>query len=543
MTVTDTPRPGAVSARQDDPDPASAVTNAAPGGLAGVVGTGDHKVVGRLFIGGSLLFVLVAGVAGQLLSIDRVDGTRADTILTRDTFAQVFTLHSTAAVFLFLLPLLLGVALCVVPLQVGSTTVAFPRAAAASFWGWLVGGALLVAAYVINGGPGGGSADGVRLWTAAFAMVLVALVLGALCVVTTVLTLRAPGMDLARVPLFSWSMLVAGVLWLLTLPVLVGLLVLIYVDHRYGRVRFGDNATIYARLRWTFFLPQVYAFAVPTLGFIGDVVPVSARARTARRPVAFGAIAVFGALGFGAFAQTAVYDGAANQPVYDAMAILAVLPVLALLGGWATTIRGGRPRLISPLLFAVAALLMLLVAVLAGAIASIDRFDLQGTLFDTGQVHYTTLAATIAGIGALWYWATKIVGRPLPEGLGRLAAVVLLLGTVLLALPDLLSGAFGEGRDAGVGIEALNAASAAGGALTILGVLLAVLGLLGGLRGRRRDRGVDTADEDPWDGHTLEWATASPPAPENFAEPPEVTSAEPLLDRREAAATSGEGVA
>ncbi len=532
MTVIDTPRTGAVAASRAEPTPA--VETRAPGGLAGVVGTGDHKVVGRLYIGAALVFVLVAGVAGQLLGIDRVDGSRADTILSRDTFAQVFTLHSTASVFLFLLPLLLGIALCVVPLQVGSTTVAFPRAAAASFWGWLVGGTLLLAAYAINGGPGGGSADGVRLWVASFAMVLVALLLGALCVVTTVLTLRAPGMDLARVPLFAWSMLVAGVLWLLTLPVLVGMLLLIFVDHRYGRVAFGENATIYARVRWAFFLPQVYAFALPALGFIGDVIPVAAGARTARRPVAFGAIAAFGALGFGAFAQTAVYEGAVRQPVYDAMAILAILPVLALLGGWATTIRGGRPRLISPLLFAVASLLMLLVAVLAGAISSIGRFDLQGTLFDTAQVHYTTLAATIAGLGALWYWATKILGRPLAEGPGRLAALVLLIGTVLLAFPDLLSGAFGEGREAGVGIEALNAVSAAGGAITILGVLLAVLGLLGGLKGRRATGDEARVDDDPWEGHTLEWATASPPAPDNFAEPPEVTSAEPLLDRREA---------
>ncbi|MEJ7585823.1 MAG: cbb3-type cytochrome c oxidase subunit I [Acidimicrobiales bacterium] len=548
MTVTETesetadaPGDGAdVGVTAVDPAEAGPVVSPSePTGLAAVVGSGDHKVIGRLYIGFSLVFVLVSGVAGQLVAVDKIDGELGNTVLAQDSWFQVFTLHSVSGVFLFLVPLLLGVAMCVVPLQVGASTLAFPRAAATSFWAWLMGGGLLIAAYAINGGPDGGSAEGVDLWVAAFVVVLAALLLGAVSVVTTVLALRAPGMGLARIPMFAWSMVVAGSLWLLSLPVLIAVLVLMYVDHRYGRVAFGEEGRImYERIIWALRQPQIYAFAVPALGFVADVIPTTVDVRQRQRPVVMGAIAAFGVLGFGAFIQSTVNPDSLRQPVYDAMAVLAVGPGLALLGLWATTLRSGRLRLASPLLFAIASVLMLLVATLVGALGPIDSFDLNGPLFAGAQVHYTVLAAAIAGFGALWYWATKIIGRPLAEGLGRLAAVALLLGTVVLALPDVLSTAFGSDQEQQVGIEGLNVVSAVGGTLTIVAILLCVLGLLGGLR-----RSAGNADEDPWGrGQTLEWATSSPPASADFDGLLEVTSAEPLVDRREAVVVSaGEG--
>ncbi len=497
----------------------------APAGLASVVGSGDHKAIGRLYIGASLLFLLVSGLAGQAVAIEKFEaGT-----LPEDTVFQTFTLHSVAGLFLFLAPFLLGVAMCVVPLQVGASAIAFPRAAAASFWSWLVAGGVLLAAYAINGGPGGGRDDGVDLWAVAFIAVLVALLLGALCVATTVLTLRAPGLTLARTPMFSWAMLVTSVLWLVSLPVLVATLALIYVDHRYGAVAFGrDGPVMYDRILWALRQPQIYAFAVPVLGFAADAVPVSARARPGRRGAAMGAIGAFGLLGFGAFVQPTVSPGSGRTPVAIVFALAAVVPVLVVLGGAATALRAGRPRLASPLLFSVAALLVLLVGALVGATAPIERFELGTDLYAGAHVHLVTLAATIGGLGGLWYWATKIVGRPLSEAAGRTAALVLLVGTFVLAFPDVLSVVVGDDREAERGIDALNLASAAGGVLVLLGLLLGLAGLLGGLR-RRGDRVPD----DPWDGHTLEWATPSPPPLGNFADLPAVSSATPLLDGRD----------
>jgi heme/copper-type cytochrome/quinol oxidase subunit 1 len=532
MAVTDAPPEAAP--RPAEAPAATATEPPAPiGGLAAVLGSGDHKVIGRLYLGFSLLLFLGTLATAILVAIDKVDGTLGDTILDTDTFNQVLTFRSTSLVFLFLLPALLGLAMIVVPLQVGASAIAFPRAAALSFWAWLVGVGIYIAAYVMNGGPGGGRDKGVSLWAAAFTLLAVALILGTISVVTTVLALRAPGMRLTRVPFFSWSMLVAGTVWILSLGVLVGQLVLLYVDHRYGQRTFGANGEVmFRRVQWTLHQPQVYAYAAPALGLIADVVPVSARNRQARRDLVSWAIAAFAIFGFGAFVQATIYSDVTRDPVYKAMAFLAVLPVLALIGGWISTFRDGRPRVISPLVAALAALLALLAAVLVGAIGSINRFELSGTLFDEAQAHLTLYGAAIAVIGGLGYWATKVVGRPLAEGAIRSAPVMLLLGTILYALPDALSGAFGDGAETSTGIEWLNSISAAGIGLVALGVLVAIGAVVGALRG-----GGDQP-ADPWGGHTLEWLTASPPTLLNFEEAPTVRSPEPLLDEPETEETA-----
>lgn len=532
MTVTETP-PQAPAATASTVQPTTR-----PTGLAAVVGTADHKVVGRLFIATSLAFLLVSGIAGQLVSTERADLD----VVADDTVFQLFTLHTISGPFLFLVPMLLGLAMVVVPLQVGASTVAFPRAAAASYWAYLVSGALLVASYVMNGGPTGGSDAGVDLWAASFAAVVVALLLASICIVTTVAALRAKGMGLSMVPMFSWSMLVAGTVWILSLSVLVATLVLIYVDHQYGQVSFGANAEMYSRIVWALRQPQVYAYAVPALGIITDALVTVTGRRLVSRPAAMGAIGLAGALGFGAFLQRSINPDAVEQPLFVIMSVLAVLPLLGLFGLWADLARRGRARPASPMVFAVAAALMLLVATLVGAIVAVPLFDMTGSVAEFGQAHYALLGASIAALGGLWLWASKIFGRPLPEALGLGAALLVLLGTIALSLPDVISGAFGDSRDAVEGVDALNKVSALGGLLTLAGVLVAVAGLLGAARRRSSTRdgvdgpGADRVADDPWGtGATLEWTTASPPIYENFATPPAVTSATPLLDERDGA--------
>jgi cytochrome c oxidase subunit 1 len=517
MTVTETP-PEAQAA--DVARPAALP----PTGLAGVVGTSDHKVIGRLYIATSLIFVLISGVAGQMVATERADID----VLDNGTVFQIFTLHSVSGTYLFLVPMLLGIAMVIVPLQVGASTIAFPRAAAASYWTFLVSGVLLVASYATDGGPGGGSDAGINLWAASFVAVVVSLLLGSICVVTTVAALRARGMSLSMVPMFSWSMLVAGTVWILSLPVLAAVLVLVYVDHQYGQQSFGLEADMYDRIVWALRQPQVYAYAVPALGIITDsIVTISGR-KLSSRPAAMGAIGLAGALGFGAFLQRTVNPDAVEQPLFVILAMLAILPVFGLFGLWADVIRRGERRLASPLVFSVAAALMLVVATLVGAIVAVPAFDMTSTTAEYGHSHYALLAASIAAIGGLWLWGSKIFGRRLPEGLGMVAGLLLLLGTILLSLPDVISGAFGNDDETAAGIEWLNKVTAVGGLVAVAGVLVAVVGLLTALR--RRGPDGELAD-DPWGtGSTLEWATASPPAYANFAEPPVVTSATPLLD-------------
>jgi heme/copper-type cytochrome/quinol oxidase subunit 1 len=505
------------------------------GGLAGVLGSGDHRVIGRLFVCASLLFLVVAGVAGGLFGGERLQVGTLDVFDDEGTALQVLSLHSVSAVFLFLLPLVLGIAFVVVPAQLGSRTIAFPRAAAASFWLWLLAGGVLLASYAIDGGPFGDDYDGVGLFVLSLAAVVAALLLACVCVVTTVLGLRADGMHLERVPFFSWSMLVAGSVWLLTLPVLVGQLVLAYLDHRYGQgndgVLLGGSGGIYPRTEWAFQQPQVWAYAVPALGVVAECVPVLARTAQRFRGVVLALIGMAGVLGIGAWTLVRVdHADLVDDVLYIVLAFAVLLPLLGLVGGWADTVRRGRPGLGSPLLFSLAGVLMLLAGAAGGALGAVDALDLQfldpsETTWGSGVVHYVLAGAAIVLVGALHYWAPLLWGRPLREGAARLSAVVLLLGTILLSLPDLVSGALDQVKflpgSVEDGVEALNAVSLVGGVVIVLGLLVFVVNLVGSLA-RRTDE-ADAAELDPWDGHTLEWAARD-------ARPVPVRSATPLLD-------------
>lgn len=518
MTATQAPPVTASDA------PPATTTSAPATGLAGILGSADHKVVGRLYIGAALLFGLASAVAGLLAGIDRIDGELGNTILASDTAPQVLSFHRGSVPLLFTIPALLGLAMVVVPLQVGARAIAFPRAAAASFWGYLIGAALFVTAFAINGGPGGGSADGIDLWATSTGLVVASLLLGSICVATTALGARTRGMSLDRVPMFTWSLLCTTTVWLLTLPVVLAILLLVYLDHRFGQVLFTDaGLALDAHVDWLNRQPQVYALAVPVLGVVLDVAATATRTRLPQRAVARTLIAAFAALGIGAFALISLDPSVADQPVTKGMALLAPLPVLGVLALVGLTLRSGRPTPTSGLVGGVVATLVLLLATLVGAATPFEgALELAGTQWVSAQSHLTVAAALIALLAGLYHWSTKVTGRAGAEALGRTAPLLLALGAVLVAVPEAISGLTGDGEEAATGIEAMNVASVAGAALLVLGALVAVAGLVG----RRRD------DEpaDPWGGSTLEWATASPPSFANFdGDVPEVTSAEPLL--------------
>jgi heme/copper-type cytochrome/quinol oxidase subunit 1 len=443
-------------------------------------------------------------------------------------------------VFCVGVPLLFGLATAVIPLQVGARSIAFPRAAALSFWVWLVGSGVMIGAYAADGGPGGGKAKAVSLFMVALVAVVAALLLDAICVVTTVLTLRARGMWLDRVPFFAWSVMVAGAGLLLSLPVLIGELVYLFVDQRFGEKITGGAGGITAHLSWVFTEPQVYAFAVPALGIVADIMVTSARGRAKQVDATLVLIGLGAAVGFGAWAQTAFYPGVTNNFVYKAVVIVAVLPPLGVLANSLLTMRAGRPRLTGPLPLAVGALLILVGAALMGTLLPFAGLNLEGTVYAFAHMNAVLYAAVLAGLAGLAYWGPKIWGRTLPLlgvlGLGLLA----LLGVALIAIPDFIlgfmkqpAGAVSDFRISGpAGL--LNGLSAAGYCVLAVVVLLGLL-----LGGRAFARGP-VAGDDPWDGQTLEWATTSPPPPGNFVEPPVVRSGAPLFDLKAARATGEE---
>ncbi|MCB9403747.1 MAG: cbb3-type cytochrome c oxidase subunit I [Microthrixaceae bacterium] len=525
MAVTETPPETVAAAATESPAPRREAT-----GLAAVLGSGDHKTIGRLFIVTSLIFGLAIVTLGALFSYERIEPTTLD-LFSDGSVLQLFTLWRLGGVFLVAFPLVIGVAMVVVPLQVGSATIAFPRAAAASYWAWLVGAALVLTSYAMDGGPGGSSRTGVNLFLAAMILVLVAILVAAICLATTVIALRTTGLRLALTPLYAWSVAVAAIMWLLTLPVLVGSLVLAYVDHRHAGGTLGGNAAIFGRFAWVLRNPQIYVIAIPVLGFAADVMATTTRARVGARALAQGSIAGAGVTAFGAVLASP-YSGAFDSPVVVAMGLAAVLPVLAMFGLVGDLFRRGNIRLTSGATYALGSAGLLLLATLAGALGSIPALETAGTVFDLGVTHLTIVAAITAALGGIHWWATKIGGQPANDGLGRLVPIVLMAGAALAAIPDLASGLTGEGvelaQDWTGGIEGLNLVSMVGTVVVLLGLVLAVVSLLPvGRKGTQAPR-------DPWDGQTLEWLTASPPPIGNFDSAlPVVKSAEPLIDLRE----------
>jgi heme/copper-type cytochrome/quinol oxidase subunit 1 len=527
MSVTETrPASSPEAEREATGAPAARVEQR---GLAGWLTTVDHKRVGGLWIATAVLFLVVASVVGGLLGVERID--TGFSLLDDETFGQVYTFHGEVAVFGFLVPLFVGLATAVVPLQVGARSIAFPRTATLAYWLYVASAGLLCAAYIANGGPGGGSDVGVDLYLLALGALNVSLCAALVPVLTTALALRAPGMTLLRTPLFTWSIVVGGGLTLLTSPVLVSQLIGLFISTHFGE---GFPAGGYDSIRWFGTVPQVYLLTVPVAGVAAEVLPPLTASRLRSHAGALVLIGALGVLGIGAYAQD---PDTFDDLLYVGMGLAAVLPPLALLGLLGDAARSGKPSLRAPLLLAGGGLVLLFLGALAGALQVIEPLELQGTVWEAGQAHLVLYGAGVLGAFAgLWWWAPKLWGVHLGEWAGRGVFALTLLGALGLAVPDLVAGLLDDQPLLSAGpndqtlTEVMNVLSAAGGIAGVLGVLLAFGDLLGNVV-RRRGR---PAPDDPWGAGTLEWATTSPPPPDNFAEPlPVVTSPTPLLDREE----------
>jgi len=324
---------------------------------------------------------------------------------------------------------------------------------------------------------------------------------------------------------------VGGGLTLLTSPVLVSQLVGLFISTHFGD---GFPAGGYESIGWFTSLPQVYLLTVPVAGIAAEVVPPLTASRLRSHAGALVLIGALGVLGIGAWAQD---PNTFDDVLYVGVGLAAVLPALALIGLLGDAARSGTPTFRAPLVLGFGGLALLFLGALAGALQVIDPLELQGTVWEAGQVHLVLYGAAVCGgVAGLWWWAPKLWGVHLGEWAGRGVAALTILGALGLAVPDLLAGLLDDqpllspGPDGQSLTEVMNVLSAAGGILGALGILVAVGSLLGNAA-RRRGR---PATDDPWGAGTLEWATTSPPPPDNFDGPlPEVTSATPLLDKEE----------
>ncbi len=521
-------------------------------GLAAVaewVTTTDHKRIGRLYLGGAALSFVGVAVVSVLLGVERISPTRE--WLDLGSLTQLFSLQRFGLTYLVLVPAMVGLAIAIVPLQVGARSLAFPRLAAAGFWAWLIGAGLAVFSLVNNGGPNGGNPRFVDLFTLSMALVAAGLLAGVVSLTTTILTTRAPGMNMRRVPFFTWSVLVSSVALVVALPVLIGILVYVFVAHRYPSLsEISGNRALADWAGFGFTQPTTILFAIPVFGFFAESVATATRQRLQPRGILFGGIALVGVAVFGTVVQWPVtlragfLDLSFGDKVKDLLpfAIVHGLPLLGAFVAVALCAKGlsVKPKVSAPLVFGLFAALLALGGIAANALFHVADAGLAGTTFEEGNWLAIVFSGVLAAMGGVAYWGPKWWGRSLPTAPALLLALVTFAGAALASLSMMIAGfadqpggvfpSVERGADAVVNFDysgpmALwNLLNTAGHGL----VLLAVVSFLA-LSLRLFVTGSPAGD-DPWDGQTLEWATTSPAPTDNFATVHIVRSAEPLLD-------------
>ena len=543
------------------------VHQAAKGSMFGqLLRTTDHKLIGRMYLVTTLVFFMLGGVMALLM---RAELARPGMqFLSPEQYNQLFTMHGTIMLLFFATPLVFAFANLVLPLQIGSPDVAFPRLNALSYWLYLFGATTAVAGFITPGGAADAGwtlyaplnnamnspGVGTDLWIMGLAIAGLSTILGAVNMITTVITLRCPGMTMFRMPIFTWNIMVTSVMALLAFPILTSALLVLWVDrHLHAQVFDAANggAMLWQHLFWFFGHPEVYIVALPFFGIVTEVIPVFSR-----KPL-FGytgmvlATLSIAALSMTVWAHHMFTTGAVLLPFFSIMTFLIAVPTGVKFFNWIGTMWHGSITFETPMLFSVGFLVTFLFGGLTGVLLASPpvNFHVSDTYFVVAHFHYvlfgTIVFATYAGI---YFWFPKYTGRYLDEKLGKLHFWLTFIGFHTTFLVQHWLGEKGMPRRYADylptdGFTTLNTISTIGS--FVLGA--SMLPFLYNLYKSYRYGEITTAD-DPWGhGNSLEWATTCPPPRHNFTFIPRIRSERPafeyhyphLLERLEAEAHAG----
>ena len=530
----------------------------APSGstLRSWITTVDHKRIGLLYLLVTMFFFLTGGLMALVIRLQLE--TASGTVVSAETYDQIFTMHGTTMVFLFVVPVMAAFGNYMVPLQIGARDMAFPKLNAASFWLLLFGGMTMYSSFAFGGAPDAGwtgypplsvisPGHGIDFWIVGLHILSLSSILGAINFICTIHNMRAPGMRLTRMPLFTWCIDFYSIMIVAALPVLSGALTMLLLDRNYGTHFFtanGGNPVLYQHFFWFFGHPEVYVVALPGFGMISEILPVFSRKPIFGYKALVYSVAAIAFLGFLVWGHHMFAVGFSTPvDIWFMVASLAIaVPTGVKIFNWIGTLWMGRIRYEPPMLFAIGFILLFMIGGLSGIFLAVFSIDLQVTdsYFVVAHFHYVMGSIPVfAVMGGLHYWYPKMTGRMLNRSLGIWSFWVLFVGFNLTFFPMHAMGLSGMPRRISSypthpGWERMNEIATLGSFVISLGVLLIVYNCITSLRSGR------VAGDDPWQANTLEWYTSSPPPPHNFDSLPPIRSERPLADlRAEAAEAAG----
>ena len=512
--------------------------------------TTDHKKIGYLYLITSFLYFLIGGVMALVIRA-QLFAPGLEVVATKEQYNQLFTMHGTIMLLMFATPLFAGFANVLMPLQIGSPDVAFPRLNALAYWFFSFGSLIAVAGFLTPQGaasfgwfaytplssqtfsPGIGG----NMWVFGLGLSGFGTILGAVNFITTIITMRVPGMTMGRMPIFTWNTLVTSILVLLAFPVLAAAMLALGSDRVFGSHVYdaaNGGAILWQHLFWFFGHPEVYIIALPFFGIVSEIFPVFSRKPVfGYKTLVYATIAI-AALSMTVWAHHMYVTGSVLLPFFALMTMLIAVPTGVKIFNWIGTMWRGSVTFETPLVFALGFLISFVFGGLTGVILASPPLDfhVSDSYFVVAHFHYVVFGTVVfAMFAGFYFWWPKFTGKMLNESLGHVHFWILFIGFHMTFLIQHWLGVMGMPRRYATylpedGFTWMNQLSTVGSVFLALSMIPFLLNVY--LTARN---GQKVTVNDPWGyGRSLEWATSCPPPRHNFTSIPRIRSESPAFD-------------